>query len=223
MNKQSVPSTKGKEVVVKREFGRFVDYFLFGLQSDSSFLPIATQLGVFFHCTLTMLKKFSTTIGDYNAQFPLAFTQFNFHKELNSPEDLSVDRLNLLLFQNKTTEFDKSKSPIAQKGNGKTFDFVDDTLGCYAVNSRGIYLRRSKIRDVDYFVMGYTKKGKDISPFLNFLQKFPRQLEDFSEYIIHPSKTTADVVLLRNLFFYAEAQIDETMKKNAENSRFVRA
>lgn len=226
---------KGKGRVEERKFGSLVDYFLFGLRSARDFSAVATQLGNFCHCTMTMLHSFSLSKEKLQARFPMAFAQFDFRGLPNPMSEMSVDKLNMVLFQNRTMNFDKSKSSKSKKGSNGTMDFVDDVLGCYAVNNRGVYLRRSKLHDVDYFVMIYAKKEKDAGHFAKFMQTFPLELTDYSDYIREQSpllipveqseqkNPTADVLLLRSVFDYAEWQIDDTMDRIRKNPRFVRA
>lgn len=170
----STPKKTEILIQTKSNFGEFVDYYLFALKSSKTFTQIAVSLGEMCNCTFTQMNDFICPNDPMQSHFKMAYSQFGSPNASFNCFDTDIEKVNFVLFQNRTTDFDLSKGPSELADTTGMFPFSNEGLTCYALNSSGLCVNRVKgFNDFDYFVFIYAKKDYDAEKFFSFFKNQP--------------------------------------------------
>lgn len=157
-------------------FGTSLEYQLLGTYSTAPFMQICNDVASHCHCNLTFLPDLCKPTDPMQAHFHIAYAQF----DMVGPSDIDrtslAHQLNILIVQNKTTDFDRSAAPSRQIDlfeNSQTDNDHDDDI-CFALNVSGHCLQRWDLQDITCLIYIFTEKDKDLPAFTeHFRQTIP--------------------------------------------------
>ena len=157
-------------------FGTSLEYQLLGTYSTAPFMQICNDVASHCHCNLTFLPDLCKPTDPMQAHFHIAYAQF----DMVGPSDIDrtslAHQLNILIVQNKTTDFDHSATPSRQIDlfeKSQTEDDSDDDT-CFALNVSGHFLQRWELHDITCLMYIFTEKDKDLPTFTeHFRQVIP--------------------------------------------------
>lgn len=202
----STPKKTETLIKTKSNFGEFVDYYLFALKSPKTFTQIAVSLGEMCNCTFTLMNDFISPNDPMQARFKMAYSQFGSPHATFNCFDTDIEKVNVVLFQNRTTNFDVSKGPSELADTAGMFPFFNEGLTCYALNSSGLCINHAKgFNDFDYFVFIYAKKDRDAEKFFSFFKELNLMLKvDLTSFLYKKNVASS---FFQSICYYSDKQI----------------
>ncbi|MBQ4355622.1 MAG: hypothetical protein II757_03060 [Bacteroidales bacterium] len=172
---------------IRDYFGSTFDYFLFGLRSNGTLLDIMNAVSDRVSCVFTLLPYLQLMHDQLTAKFPLAFTQFEMRGPTIGSSIDYTERLNIVLFQNFTEDFEvlsETTAPTLFDGN-LSFENDDEVASsyCYALNKVGRRLCSWGLRDMPYLLYIFSKKDKDAADFREFVSTLDMEKYDLTDLI----------------------------------------
>jgi len=149
---------------IKNDFGGLVDYFLFSVRTSASLFALAGALAEHCHCRFSTMENIKITQDEQcpmEPEFRLLYAQFDVDNFIGSYACDPVDRLNILLFQNRAVTFDKTKTRLVNTDYNGTFSFIDDGCECCAFSKKGINVVQCN-HDYcgDFYILVFSKKNQ---------------------------------------------------------------
>ena len=213
-------SSAKKTIVTSRIFGNMVDYFLFSVKTKDSLFTLAERLSDHCNCRFAMMPTMRVAESEecpMRPEFRMLYAQY----EATGLEDSfvmdPVDRLNIVLFQNRAVSFDKSKSALAETDYNGVFPFIDDGCDCFAFSPQGVYVGRCTPADfADYYLMVFAKKNNDADLLAAHIANLPGYaVTDRTQDLFRTGSTTRTFsAFFRSVFANAENQIRRIMRNN---------
>lgn len=214
----------GKETIQNFTFGQSVDYYVFASNSELSFYQFVSEISLHLNAIMSMMDDFSLEKDSLQARFKMAYAQMKGNYEDEEIAMNTVDRTNLIVMQNVTSNFDKSGIIRASRSEPTFFPLDPALLRCRAIGpKKSICLKQTALTPPDYFVLVYARKGTDLSEFLEKLRAFPLPLREMTSCLFEPEKTGKNKKspktggqsvqvspagqLLRNVFYAADRAI----------------
>ncbi|MBP5401073.1 MAG: hypothetical protein J6Y35_05525 [Bacteroidales bacterium] len=212
--------TSNKTIVSSRIFGNMVDYFLFSVKTKDTLFTLAERLSDHCNCRFSMMPPMRVAESEecpMRPEFQMLYAQY----EATGLEDCfvmdPVDRLNIVLFQNRAISFDKSKSALAETDYNGVFPFIDEGCDCFAFSPQGVCIGKCTPADfADYYLMVFSKKNNDADLLASHLAKIPDYtITDCTPNLFKTSSATKIFsAFFRSVFANAENQIRRIMRNN---------
>lgn len=202
----ATPKKTENLIKTKSNFGEFVRYYLFALKSPKTFTQLAVTLGEMCNCTFTQMNDFISPNDPMQARFKMAYSQYGSPNAPFNCFETDIEKVNFVLFQNRTTDFDVSKGPSELADTADMFPFSNEGLTCYALNSSGLCINRAKgFNDFDYFVFIYAKKDCDAEKFFPFFNELDGILKvDLSPFLYKKGVAPS---FFQSICYYSDKQI----------------
>lgn len=202
----ATPKKTENLIKTKSNFGEFVRYYLFALKSPKTFTQLAVTLGEMCNCTFTQMNDFISPNDPMQARFKMAYAQYGSPNAPFNCFETDIEKVNFVLFQNRTTDFDVSKGPSELADTAGMFPFSNEGLTCYALNSSGLCINRAKsFNDFDYFVFFYAKKDCDAEKFFPFFKELDGILKvDLSPFLYKKGVAPS---FFQSICYYSDKQI----------------
>lgn len=202
----STPKKTENLIKTKSNFGEFVRYYLFALKSPKTFTQLAVTLGEMCNCTFTQMNDFISPNDPMQARFKMAYSQYGSPNAPFNCFETDIEKVNFVLFQNRTTDFDVSKGPSELADTADMFPFSNEGLTCYALNSSGLCINRARgFNDFDYFVFIYAKKDCDAEKFFPFFKELDGILKvDLSPFLYKKGVAPS---FFQSICYYSDKQI----------------
>lgn len=212
------------------DFGKYVDYRLLAVNSESSFTQLVSTIAECCHCNFSSSDDYIPLppLTDIDAHFKTAFSQFNCQGRSEQFAYSSVDKLNVFIISNKTQRFDRRKAAtVLQSKELLLFPTEYDT--CYVLNNKGLFIKKWTYPNIDFFVMIFSKKQHGVDDFVEFLlQNTQLNMENMTEYLFGKKKNKAgewvqtkqlstSAKFLRKLLHFAEHKINNHSENNITN------
>lgn len=201
-------------------FGTSVDYFLFSLKSKDSIYRVADQLADHCNCHFSMLpimKVEESAQCKMSPEFQLLHAQYaNNNFEEGCVID-PVDRLNIILFQNKALRFNKAKSILAKTDRNGVFSFIDDGCECHAFSHQGVRIGKcTRENFAEFYLMVFAKKMKGADKLSQHIAQFPGAvLTDLTQDLYNmEAKPKSIAYFFRSVLAFSENQIRQMMRKS---------
>ncbi len=177
-------------------FGTSLEYQLLGTYSTTPFMQICNDVAARCHCNLTFLPDLCKPTDPMQAHFHIAYAQF----DMVGPSDIDrtslAHQLNILIVQNKTTDFDHSAAPSRQIDLFENSQIEDDGEAdtCFALNVSGHCLQRWELQDITCLMYIFTEKDKDLPTFTeHFRQVIPYFDVDLTSHICSDIRVKKEV------------------------------
>ena len=173
-------SASNKTIVSSRIFGNMVDYFLLSVKTKDTIFTLAERLSDHCNCRFAMMPSMRVAESaecPMRPEFRMLYAQYESTGLEDSFAMDPVDRLNIVLFQNKAISFDKSKSALAETDHNGAFPFIDEGCDCYAFSPHGVNVGKCTPADfADYYILrvswgadiDLTYKETDLNSILRF-------------------------------------------------------
>ena len=202
----ATPKKTENLIKTKSNFGEFVRYYLFAIKSPKTFTQLAVTLGEMCNCTFTQMNDFISPNDPMQARFKMAYSQYGSPNAPFNCFETDIEKVNFVLFQNRTTDFDVSKGPSELADTADMFPFSNEGLTCYALNSSGLCINRAKgFNDFDYFVFIYAKKDCDAEKFFPFFNELDGILKvDLSPFLYKKGVAPS---FFQSICYYSDKQI----------------
>ncbi len=202
----ATPKKTENLIKTKSNFGEFVRYYLFALKSPKTFTQLAVTLGEMCNCTFTQMNDFISPNDPMQARFKMAYSQYGSPNAPFNCFETDIEKVNFVLFQNRTTDFDVSKGPSELADTADMFPFSNEGLTCYALNSSGLCINRARgFNDFDYFVFIYAKKDCDAEKFFPFFKELDGILKvDLSPFLYKKGVAPS---FFQSICYYSDKQI----------------
>lgn len=204
-------------------FGNKVDYFLFSAKAKCSIFDIAYRLAEHCHCRFSMLPTMKIAESKkcpMSPVFRLMHAQFDSQKPEESFVEDPVDKLNIILFQNKAISFDKSKSVLALTDHNGAFPFIDEGCECHAFSPQGVRIGKCTTAEfADYYIMVFAKKKMNAELLAQHISQLPDHiLTDLSGILYNESAANkTQTLFFRAVLAYSENQIRQIMRKKSSH------
>ena len=202
----ATPKKTENLIKTKSNFGEFVRYYLFAIKSPKTFTQLAVTLGEMCNCTFTQMNDFISPNDPMQARFKMAYSQYGSPNAPFNCFETDIEKVNFVLFQNRTTDFDVSKGPSELSDTAGMFPFSNEGLTCYALSSSGLCINRAKgFNDFDYFVFIYAKKDCDAEKFFPFFNELDGILKvDLSPFLYKKGVAPS---FFQSICYYSDKQI----------------
>ena len=204
---RAAPPKKTENLIkTKSNFGEFVRYYLFAIKSPKTFTQLAVTLGEMCNCTFTQMNDFISPNDPMQARFKMAYSQYGSPNAPFNCFETDIEKVNFVLFQNRTTDFDVSKGPCELGDTAGMYLYSNEDLTCYALNSSGLCINRAKgFNDFDYFVFIYAKKDCDAEKFFPFFKELDGILKvDLSPFLYKKGVAPS---FFQSICYYSDKQI----------------
>ena len=218
------------KIVEKKEtipFGGHLSYFLFTVKSKESFFSFTEDLADRCQTHFTMADSYMFPNDKMNARFRMAYTQFDKSTQEQVFFENTVDKVNMVVFQNYTTNFIKPKDTLNPTESLGLFDLSEIDYRCYALNKNGLAMHRWGLPDIDYFVMIYSRPHQGADRLAEYFSQIPYDSQNLSDLLqgevrrkIDPAgneivtrKETNAVYFLREIFGFADRQINNGIQR----------
>ena len=213
-------SASNKTIVSSRIFGNMVDYFLLSVKTKDTIFTLAERLSDHCNCRFAMMHSMRVAESaecPMRPEFRMLYAQYESTGLEDSFAMDPVDRLNIVLFQNKAISFDKSKSALAETDHNGAFPFIDEGCDCYAFSPHGVNVGKCTPADfADYYILVFSKKNNDAELLATHLTKIPGySLTDCTPTLFKTgSATRIFSAFFRSVFANSENQIRRIMRNN---------
>ncbi len=104
---QKQPQSAGKETVQTLTFGQSVDYYAFATNSGLSFYEFISAISLHLNVIMSMSDDYCLEKDPMQAHFKMSFAQMKANYEDDEVATNTVDKINLVVMQNVTDNFDK--------------------------------------------------------------------------------------------------------------------
>ncbi len=209
-----------KTIVSSRVFGNKVDYFLFSVKTKDSLFTLADRLSDHCNCRFAMMPTMRVAESEecpMRPEFRMMYAQY----AATDIEDCfvmdPVDRLNIVLFQNKAVSFDKSKSALAETDHNGAFPFIDDGCDCFAFSPQGVCVGKCTPADfANFYIMVFAKRHNDADLLAAHIAKTPGYAvtDRTQELFTTGGATKVFSAFFRSVFASSENQIRRIMRNN---------
>jgi hypothetical protein len=209
-----------KTIVSSRVFGNKVDYFLFSVKTKDSLFTLADRLSDHCNCRFAMMPTMRVAESEecpMRPEFRMMYAQY----AATDIEDCfvmdPVDRLNIVLFQNKAVSFDKSKSALAETDHNGAFPFIDDGCDCFAFSPQGVCVGKCTPADfANFYIMVFAKRHNDADLLAAHIAKTPGYAvtDRTQELFTTGGATKVFSAFFRSVFANSENQIRRIMRNN---------
>lgn len=209
---------KRKTSTIANTFGNDVDYFLFSTRTKDSIFTLADMLADYCGChfnLMPLLKIPESELCRMLPEFRMMYAQYAPPVTDSTFAQDPVDRINIILFQNRAVRFDKQRSGLAKEDYNGAFPFIDDDCFCHAFSPDGVKIHKCAPTDfADYYILIFAKKNKNADQLAAHIARFKElMMRDLSGELY--SNTPRDANLpqfFRAIFANAENQIRQSMR-----------
>ena len=201
-------------------FGNKVDYFLFSAKSKESIFDFAYMLSDWCNCCFSLMPTMKVAESKQcpmSPEFRLMHAQY----EANGPESCytadPVDRLNIIIFQNKAVSFDKSQSALAKTDHRGAFAFIDEGCDCHAFSPQGVRIGKCTPAEfAEFYLLIFAKKHRNADKLASHLAEFPQcKLKDLTQTLYNETPSTKTLSrFFRAVLTFSEIQIRQIMRKS---------
>lgn len=208
-----------KTIVSSRIFGNKVDYFLLSVRTKDTLYTLAERLSDRCNCRFAMMPPLRVAESEecpMQPVFQMVYAQY----AASDFEDYfvmdPVDRLNIVLFQNRAISFDKSKSPLAEADHNGAFSFIDD-CDCHAFSPQGVCVGKCTPADfAEFYIMVFAKKYNDAALLAEHIAKTTGYvITNRTQDLFKPAGATKTFsAFFRSVFANAENQIRRIMRND---------
>lgn len=199
-------------------FGNDVDYFLFSIRAKSTIFSIADYLADYCGCRFNMmplLKIPESKVCKMLPEFRMLYAQYAPPVMDTTFAQDPVDRLNIVIFQNRAVAFDKSKSGLSRESYNGAFSFIDDECFCHAFSPDGIRIHKCASADfADYYLMVFAKKNKNADKLAERIASIKDlTIKDLTDELFNEKPSNENIPnFFRAIFAMAENQIRQLMR-----------
>ena len=194
------------KVKVDDFFGTQKDYYVFGVQSVKSLFRLATDLGNMFGCDFFYLEQYAIKEKP-DLSYHLMYALISDSEEIHC-----------FLMENKTSHDSQfNVAETEKKLSFHTMNLFEDDF--YILNKKGLRLFSWPFINVDFLILFYTEKERNITCFFEQLQSIPR-LKLLQDFDIMKYKKSAPHIQRRKFFqnFFCDVEIKSRnfMKQRSE-------
>lgn len=197
---------KNAKISISDFFGTSKDYYLFGIKSFHSLFRLGANLGESLNSEFTYLDHI--TIQELpTLEFPLLYAKVS-----------EMENIDVAILENKTTHSSHFNTINKEKKlTFRTLSLFEDYY--YIFNKKGLKLYYTPHLNIDYLLLLFTEKGRDISSILSAIESTPKiTLHDMSEVLVnmHLSSTKKSLNFIRNLFCEIQVKSTQLLQKKEE-------
>lgn len=218
------------KIVEKKEvipFGGHLSYFLFTVKSLNSFYSFTNDLAERCQTRFTLADSYMFPNDKMQAQFQMAYTQFDNSIREEVFFENTADKVNMVVFQNYTTDFIKPKSVANPMESMGLFSASEDECRCFALNKTGLAMHRWGLPNIEFFVMIYSRPHQGADRLADYFAHFPYNSQNLTDLLqgeirrkqdaegneIITRKKTNAVLFLHDLFGFADRQINNGIQR----------
>ena len=203
-------------------FGNSIDYFLFSARTLEPLFSFAGQLADHCNCHFNLMPDLrlpKSADCQTDPVFRLMYAQYD---ESDKEEHVAVDpveRLNILIFQNKALSFDRSKSRRDNSNTLLLFPELDTDCDFFAFSHRGLQIFKQKVRDfAEYYVFVFAKKNMYADKLADHISRMPdcimTEITPVLFKTTHSKNKLTPTTFFRYVLAFSENQIRQIMRNN---------
>ena len=213
----------GKNSIFISTFGSDVDYFLFSARAKVTIYELAMQLSEYCGCSFNMMPLLKIPESDLCRMLPefrMMYAQYAPPVSDSTFARDPVDYVNLVIFQNRAVNFDKSKSGLAREDYNGAFPFIDDECFCHAFSPDGVKIHKCAPTDfADYYLLVFAKKNMNADKLAAHIARFKDVLiRDLSNELYEEKPVNENLPkFFRAIFANVENMIRQIMRSWEKN------